>query len=362
MSVKSGQHVQFRNHAFIVGSLKVGTTLLLSLLEGHRDALAFPFELKYHKLFHTAAGGALGKARDLNAFFLTESKFTHFRKDLHDDPYNTGMLDFSGVDYGRLTGYLDALPKEDYQRSEYFEELARSYMYATGDSREMISCLIEKPGNHALDYIDTIYQDFPGAKIIHLVRDPRTTLSSAKNAVMKYNGVWGQYEPNEILEKILQGFEVARKYGGTESYKVIRYEDLVARPREVVEDLLKWLGLPWDENCLRPTFLGRTWQGNSSSDTKFQAPSVDRVESPTGELTAGEDKWVEIRLARYLREYSYSQRHADMPVLERAWMIVWFGCLRPLFRKVGWTASKLVRLDRYPAYIKKWKQKRARRR
>ena len=44
----------------------------------------------------------------------------------------------------------------------------------------------------------------------------------------------------------------------------LRYEDLVAEPRPVMERVAQWLGIPFEPCLLEPTMLGRQWPGISS--------------------------------------------------------------------------------------------------
>ena len=57
-------------------------------------------------------------------------------------------------------------------------------------------------------------------------------------------------------------------------YMVIRYEDLVAQPRETVERVAEFLDVRFSESLLEPTVLGSPWAGNSTSGQRFEGIST----------------------------------------------------------------------------------------
>jgi hypothetical protein len=51
-------------------------------------------------------------------------------------------------------------------------------------------------------------------------------------------------------------------------YRLIKYEDLVARPETVMKDLAAFAGIQFRPCLVRPTFNGEPWQGNSTFGKK----------------------------------------------------------------------------------------------
>ena len=91
---------------------------------------------------------------------------------------------------------------------------------------------------------------YPDAHFVYLVRDPRDVALSWKRSPGHPGGVreaarmWVR-EQTQALQFL------AIREGSSNPVILIRYEDLVASPREVLEGLLKQLGLDFDEEMLR---------------------------------------------------------------------------------------------------------------
>lgn len=94
-------------------------------------------------------------------------------------------------------------------------------------------------------------------KIIHLVRDPRGTMSSRKKLgepnfdFMRKKGKTGD-EIDDLCTSINKNLKyVNGNYGNPnmdwlkDRYKLVRYEDVGSHPRESAEDIYKFLGIPF---------------------------------------------------------------------------------------------------------------------
>jgi hypothetical protein len=57
----------------------------------------------------------------------------------------------------------------------------------------------------------------------------------------------------------------------------VRYEDLVASPREIMRGVSRFLGVPWNENLVTPSFLGTPWKGSSMQGRSFDGVNRSSV-------------------------------------------------------------------------------------
>jgi len=91
-----------------------------------------------------------------------------------------------------------------------------------------------------------IQQLLPGAKIVHCVRNPEDVLLSCFQQNFASSGMgWAS-----SLEGLRTYYEEWRK---TEVPGFqLRYEELVHEPERVIRELLDYLGLPFEEDCLYP--------------------------------------------------------------------------------------------------------------
>lgn len=111
---------------------------------------------------------------------------------------------------------------------------------------------VEKtPGN--IKHLDRIFQYWPDAKVIHIIRDPRDVFASLREAkkwdsLDQYVALWCDF------------FRIAERFKAENRSKIeqimeIRYEDLVLDPVTTMKLVLKFLGEPWEESVAQ--FMGK---------------------------------------------------------------------------------------------------------
>lgn len=337
---------------FLTGAPKTGTTLLLALFDSHPQVFAFPFELKYHKLFNSVSKDNLGNLFELNNLFLKKSKITLLKNQVYEDPYNTGNLTFKHVDFNRLKNYLYKLPKKKYKRNEYFLELAFSLMEGLNEKRKLFKYLIEKPGNHVLNYIEQVFNDFPTSKIIHVIREPKDSLASTKLAVKKYRGVWGDYDPVQVIKNIKKSFDVVRHYYTNERYMVIKYEEIVLNTKKTMHLLAEWLGISYTPSLQEPSILGHPWTGNSSSDQSFSSISKNPIGRAQGVLNQKEIDFIELILRDDYKFFNYPLEKKKFSSMKIIYLKLIYYYILPINRLAMKYLQKLKRIHRYPYYFK----------
>jgi hypothetical protein len=200
---------------FIIGSGRSGTTLIRNMLNAHpRIHIAFePHFYWYESLYRRRASAR----QFLDYYFQT----THFR--------------WQRVDPERvLAGLPDPLPRD--QLGAAYAAIMREKAARYGRVR-----FGEKTPAHAAS-LPRIFEDFPDARAIHIVRDPRGAAQSlagmpwAPGSLM-VNACYLDLERKQVakfLERMLR----------------LRLEDLLAEPRATMERVLKFVGEPWDDSVL----------------------------------------------------------------------------------------------------------------
>jgi tetratricopeptide (TPR) repeat protein len=107
------------------------------------------------------------------------------------------------------------------------------------------------PGNMAL--VGLIHIAFPGARIIHCVRDPLDTCVSCFSKLFTTGHAFS-YQLDELgrfyrlYEELMQYWRAVLP---THRILDVHYEDVVADMETQARRLLEFCGLPWDEACLR---------------------------------------------------------------------------------------------------------------
>jgi sulfotransferase family protein len=95
--------------------------------------------------------------------------------------------------------------------------------------------------------VDEIRELFPEARAVFLWRNPLAIAASMLTTF--HRGRWrlerSEFDLFDGLARLISAFP---RY--SERAKALRYEDLVLRPHEAIEDLVTWLGLPYDERLV----------------------------------------------------------------------------------------------------------------
>lgn len=94
--------------------------------------------------------------------------------------------------------------------------------------------------------IGTYAAIWPQAHFIHIIRDGRDLAASHLKTVPD----WGYRTIAEAANGWLESVTRPRQTAPDGRYLEVRYEDLVARPRQTIGRMLEHLGLPWDEAVL----------------------------------------------------------------------------------------------------------------
>lgn len=154
-----------------------------------------------------------------------------------------------------------------------------------------------------------LFQAFPQAKFIFLIRNPLSLLHSAINTWLDgklENLYWCNYD----LLGALRHIEEARR-SPPPHYREVRYEDLVERPREVLEALFDFLDI--DKNEVRTRYHRsleaipddlRGFAGDPRGLGKHKEPK-----------SAYKDKWKQLSDSRQLSAFAHAYLEALGPEL-----------------------------------------------
>lgn len=119
-----------------------------------------------------------------------------------------------------------------------------------GDSPEAIEVIGDKTPENATGAA-SLYQDFPGARVIHLIRDGRDVcvsgwfhnLREKPEKFARQFPTFADYVPLMAGQKWVPYIRAARQAGAVypQQYIEVRYEDLHRRPEQTIERLLDFL-------------------------------------------------------------------------------------------------------------------------
>ncbi len=275
----------------------------MSLLDGHPELLVSPNESRFFLqvlplLSNDGSYRSDSQVRDvlLNVWHVDnvyrQQFLSHVPIETVKDHYDAYLADHDGSTHP----------------SAFLEAAVLAYGQASGQCKEQSRFWVEKtPYNEQFTML--IYQWWPQAKCIHMIRDPRdfylTLLNRAKKrrrSVPKLEAVAQIWQQSA---RLLQ--ENQLKYG-TERYMFMRYEDLVTNPDQEVERLVEFLGISDDPILTTPTKGGGVspWKGNAVS-AKFYGISSDRVGLWRQELDERELVILEMLLQEEMEQVGYER-------------------------------------------------------
>lgn len=258
------------NPIFICGHPKSGTTLLVSLLDSHPQLLVYPNETFFFRGFVPETS-----KRDLGEkVTLAQRYLLHFfDRGLisleNQEPTTSSKHDYF-ADYAQT---CQAMRQEiDNNGIRHDGDLLSAAIIAYGKihgkiSPETIYWLEKTPYNE--HFSKTIFNWWPEARCIHIVRDPRDNYLTYQR---KHKGLLAEDFAIGWNSSIEAGIE-NRKIYGNDRYLILRYEDLTNEPEISLQVLIDFLGISDDEILRIPTDNGIPWEGNSQFGDKFQGIS-----------------------------------------------------------------------------------------
>ena len=228
-----------RQHAFIVGTGRCGTTILASVLNAH-SRICIPPELQVifsysgngDRYYEKFMSGEMGRFRARQ--FIKLSKLVC--------PYDISKFfdyeqHFKGLDY----------PQTDLKR--LLHELFDHICYAHGKD-----IFIEQTPWYG-QRLDLLKELFPEMKVIHLVRDGRdVALSYART-------VWWSKDVGQNLLQWEKEVNIVKEFGAKnpDNFLEIRYEDLACNPEQELQKILNALGLSFEPDMLNSAKLINYW-------------------------------------------------------------------------------------------------------
>lgn len=214
---------------FIVGASRSGTTLLRLMLNAHSQ-LGIPREMKY---FHT-----IGRTVDP----------TSWHEEIPDDSYRSLVRQYLQNRSDLFSDDLEALEAMVMADSE--RTLRGPYRVLM----EYWSRTLDKPRwgektPHNLFYVDVLSDMFPGAKFIHVVRDPRAVTQSM-NSIEYYSGET-VFNALNWRRSIRAGEALLQQSLSSDQQCTIRYEDLVSAPEATLQNVCHFLEESYEPDMLK---------------------------------------------------------------------------------------------------------------
>ncbi len=255
---------------FICGHPKSGTSLVRSLLDSHPQLIVYPEETSYFRRYLPKAHG-LGLDQKLA---LADQFLIHIFEWNQTDPpsHQAGFLDrdYSDVSFEAVSQAMRQLVTEGYRHDgDILSGAILAFGKVSGQLSEQAVHWVEKtPFNEY--YVEQILNWWPEALFIHVVRDPRDNFVSYQ----RKHPEWSTRTFAESWVHSIQSGLASQKKYGSDQYWVLRYEQLIQSPQEVLTAICQFLGIKDQPTLKVPTRNSQAWQGNSMFAEQFKQISA----------------------------------------------------------------------------------------
>lgn len=287
---------------FICGHPKSGTSLVMTLLDSHPQLVVYPEEAGYFRRFVPRVRGLDNQAYLSRA----EELILHiFGWDAADPPASQEGFpdrDYTDIDFDRVQREFRYLIGRvgDVQRNVLPAAVLAYGTVAGLLGPDTVRWVEKTPYNE--QFADRIFDLWPAAKCVHIVRDPRDNFASYR----KKHQDWSERTfAHSWQQSLTHGWQNNRRYG-VDRYLMIRYEDLIADPQTVLASLTEFLGIEVNSTLGRPTRAGKPWGGNSMFGEEFAGISDSPVGRYQRVLEPASIRRLEAILHPWMREFDYA--------------------------------------------------------
>lgn len=164
----------------------------------------------------------------------------------------------SRLDWHSLDAFSVAAPDIRKNYLDHFAKIAGDAVYVTD----------KLPLN--FEWIGAIFAMFPDAKIVHVVRDARATCWSNFKHYYSSHGNGFAYNLDDVVDYYLAYRAIMRHWEQVFGNRIYRldYDQLTARPEPFLRDLINYLGLDWQDQCLAPEKNSRAVYTSSATQVR----------------------------------------------------------------------------------------------
>lgn len=279
----------------VCGHPRSGTSLLLSLLDGHPEILAYPGETKYFRAIHGRRG-----LQDAEAL-LRRTRIGRMSRDRI-----SAIEDARAVNAAEETTFTRALGEQLGAAATPADLLpAVMLAYAASIGSEPRRYWAEKTPLQEFD-LDTALELWPDMRALYIVRDPRDVYASFRRKRVTRGKGLSVMKFAVRVRRSLASWERFASAHPTRG-RLLRYEDLVHEPECSMRAVADFLGIEWADELVQPTRAGLPWRGNSSFTNSHQNVSASPIGRYVEELMPGEARALETLLSEMFNRFGWAR-------------------------------------------------------
>ena len=276
---------------FIVGTERSGSNLLRLILNAHSDILVPhpPHILHYFSAIEASYG------------------------DLNSPPNYASLV----ADMFRLIDVHIYPWEEDLSQAVVIEKSHSKSVF--GAFAAIYDTLLQLSGKQRwgckstfmIHHVEEIFAQYPNAKLIWLIRDPRDVAASSMKSV--FNPFHPYYTALLWKKQQLLGLQTEAQYG-PERIKRLHYESLLENPHQSIRELCDFLNVVFEEAMLeysqteaaiKSSHLSESWKNATSSVMRNNAGKYRKS------LSAEQIQAVEMVAGQLMQDFSYPLQSID---------------------------------------------------
>ena len=292
---------------FIVGSSRSGTTMMGRIINNHRDVYTFKELHFFSRIVDSKINIKLnrsGQIKLLARLFCVQKEGIFNQKEISNYYSQSEELLSEDVSY---------TPMEVY---------AKFLSHITSIESKSISCE-QTPNN--IYYIDEILHHFPNAKVINMVRDQRAVLCSQKNKwrrrflgskkipIGEMVRSYFNYHPILTAKIWERSLKCTSNIQNHNRVSVVRFEDLLSSPRQVINDLCIFLDISYSDNMLEVPLIGSSLEKDNKHILMIDKSRSNKWKK--GGLTKSEIYLSQLFSYKMMRRFSYPLHKLSPPPL-----------------------------------------------
>ncbi|ACL71029.1 sulfotransferase family protein [Halothermothrix orenii] len=294
-----------KNPIFILGAHKSGTSLLRSLFDGHSELFVIPIEAHFFQ--HNGYWVDYGIRRQYPENINEKQIINNYIEWI--DKSNTtpgGFADSDTRGLWDITKFKEKIKQgTDYSNIKKSIENYIEAMYYSLYNEELPNDIrvVEKSVENA-EFAIELKKIFPNAKFVHIIRNPYSNLVS----IRKFKSKRGYPFLKRIIASLYNSYYFLEKNQRiiTKDYLVIKYEDLVTKPKKIINEISDFLDIAKEEILYKPTVQGQQWHGNSTTGKKFKTISSERLFKWKEEINPLEVRIINKKFKYIIDKYNYN--------------------------------------------------------
>jgi hypothetical protein len=327
---------------FICGHPKAGTSLVRAVFDSHPQLIVYPEETIFFRRYLPQSYGldlqgqiALAERTLIHIFRWNSAKPALDQEGFPDRDYSTisyeavrqRMVELATVQHRQPGDMLSAAVLAFGQVSRQLVDQTRRW--------------VEKsPYNEY--YTRQIFEWWPAARCIHILRDPRDNYVSYRR---KHPDWSAEFFAANWKRSTQAGIENRKRYGA-ERYYILGYEDLTRAPEEHLQKLADFLQIEWDASLAAPTRAGEQWSGNSmfsGAANEFKSISAAPVGRWKEKLSLSEALVIEMMIGELFESCGYPTSALSEASTVQKLFANWRLASWPIRRRLGNLGTKLSR-------------------